>query len=104
MPVFDATPKIIRRVPDPRTDQTEPSPATLAWGAITSDAALPPTYGADVSLLAGDRWHQVKGSLTENYLKDVSTSIVRNQSHTVTGNRTTQIAGNHAETVVGNLN
>ena len=104
MPVFDGAPKIIRRVKDPWTDQTEPPPAALSWGAIDANVGLAQTIGADVSLLKGDRWHQVQGGLTENYLGGVATTIVQNQTHTVGGDRTTTIAGNHTETVVGNLN
>jgi hypothetical protein len=104
MSVFDRSTKTRRLVADPGTDHAVPSQAALIWGAITSPVALGPTVGVDAALVHGDQWQQVNGSMTENFTQNVTTAILQDHKHNITGNRTTQIAGNHTETVAGNLN
>src|SRR4051794_40014076 len=82
--VFDATNKIPRRVKDPITDDTLPSPGSLNWKQITSATALAGTTGVDCILVHGDRWTEMKGSLKENYAVD----------------KTITVKGKHTETII----
>jgi len=104
MPVFTKSIKIKRAVSDPGTDDTLPPSGALSWKSITASSAVAGTTGADAALVKGDMWTQNVGSLTENYTGNVKTTILQDETHTVTGNRKKSINGNHDETVVGNQN
>lgn len=98
--VFDATNKIPRRVKDPQTDNTLPSPGSLNWKQITSPSALSGTTGVDVMLVHGDRWQEMKGSLTENYAVDKTITVKGKHTETITGNRSiTVTSGNISRSV-----
>jgi len=100
MPVFDAANKIPRRVKDPITDDTLPSPGSLNWKQITSATALSGTTGVDVMLVHGDRWQEMKGSLTENYAVDKKIKVKGKHTETITGNRSiTVTSGNISRSV-----
>ncbi len=98
--VFDAANKIARRVKDPVTDDTLPSPGSLNWKQITSDTALSGTTGVDCMLVHGDRWQEMKGSLTENYQVDKKITVKGKHTETITGDRSlTVTSGNMTRTV-----
>ena len=98
--VFDATNKVPRRVKDPITDDTLPSPGSLNWKQITSPTALAGTTGVDAMLVHGDRWQEMKGSLTENYAVDKKITVKGKHTETITGNRSiTVTSGNISRSV-----
>jgi type VI secretion system secreted protein VgrG len=98
--VFDAANKVARRVKDPRTDHTLPSPGSLNWKQITSATALSGATGVDVMLVHGDRWQEMKGSLTENYSVDKKITVKGKHTETITGNRSiTVTSGNISRSV-----
>jgi type VI secretion system secreted protein VgrG len=98
--VFDATTKVPRRVKDPITDDTLPSPGSLNWKQITSATALAGTTGIDTMLVHGDRWQEMKGSLTENYTVDKRITVKGKHTETITGNRSiTVTSGNISRSV-----
>ncbi|MEO8371389.1 MAG: hypothetical protein ABI806_19540 [Candidatus Solibacter sp.] len=98
--VFDATNKIPRRVKDPVTDDTLPSPGSLNWKQITSATALAGTTGVDCMLVHGDRWQEMKGSLKENYAVDKTITVKGKHTETITGNRSiTVTSGNISRSV-----
>ena len=98
--VFDAANKIPRRVKDPITDDTLPSPGSLNWKQIASATALSGTTGVDVMLVHGDRWQELKGSLTENYTVDKKITVKGKHTETITGNRSiTVTSGNISRSV-----
>ena len=101
MGVFDGAVKVGRAVADPKTDKDLPSPKSLSWGAIKSASALAGTTGTDSKLVHGDRWQQVAGSMTENYIGNVSSTIAQDETHKIAGNRTKQVGGTHNETICG---
>ena len=98
--VFDTANKIPRRVKDPITDDTLPPSGALNWKSITSDSALSSTTGIDCMLVHGDRWQEMKGSLTENYQVDKKITVKGKHTETITGNRSITItSGNMDRTV-----
>jgi hypothetical protein len=98
--VFDAANKVPRRVKDPITDDTLPSPGSLNWKQITSATALAGTTGVDCMLVHGDRWQEMKGSLTENYAVDKKITVKGKHTETITGNRSiTVTSGNISRSV-----
>src|ERR1017187_9139897 len=97
--VFDAANKIPRRVKDPITDDTLPSPGSLNWKSITSASALSGTTGGDCMLVAGDRWQEMNGSLTEDYSNDKTITVRGRHAETITGNRSITVQSDVTHTV-----
>lgn len=104
MAVFAGVTKVRRYVSDPGTDDTLPAQGTLSWGAITTVSAMAGTTGTDATLVHGDGWQQIIGTMTESFTGDVSTTIGQKQNLIVSSDRTEQISGNHVEMVIGNRN
>jgi len=99
--VFDSSTKIPRRVKDPQTDDTLPSPGSLSWGSMASTSALSGTTGVDCMLVTGDRWKQMNGSLTENYSNDKKITVNGKHNETIVGNRDITVQSNVTHTVSG---
>jgi hypothetical protein len=99
--VFDGAIKINRRVKDPITDDTLPSPGSLNWKQITSSSALSGTTGVDCMLVHGDRWKEMKGSLTENYTNDKKITVKGRHNETISGNRDITVQSDVTHTVSG---
>ena len=103
MGVFDGQTKTRRAVADPITDKALPPAGSLPWGAITSPTALPGTSGVDAWLVHGDQWHEITGSLTENFAGNVKTRITQNHNHRVLADQDLHTVGNVTQTTIGNL-
>ena len=76
---------------------------------ITQDTWLPGTHGLDCKLVHGDRWQELKGSLTENIASFGVTNVggqtgAAIDSSPAPGSWTISVAGNEDITVYGNLN
>lgn len=102
--VFDGQTKVGRAVADPGSDNVLPNPGSLMFAAISTPVAVTGTVGALATLVHGDRWEQLDGSLMEITNTNVTTMIMGNETQQVTGNRTLTTTGNVTETIVGMLN
>jgi len=101
MGVFNAMSNVKRTVEDPRTDHKLPHPASLSWNLVTEASALVGTKGPHCELVHGDRWHQVRGNVTENIQKNLATTVTGNHSHEVSGNQSLSVIGDTINTHVG---
>ncbi|HEV2401149.1 MAG TPA: hypothetical protein VGS27_29720 [Candidatus Sulfotelmatobacter sp.] len=101
--VFDGQTKVGRAVADPRTDNMLPNPGSLTFPAISTPVAVAGTVGALSTLVHGDRWEQLDGSLMEITNANVTTTIMGNETKSITGNQTLTTTSNLTSTVVGNV-
>ncbi|MFZ0731910.1 MAG: hypothetical protein WAM79_06270 [Candidatus Sulfotelmatobacter sp.] len=102
--VFDGKTKVGRAVADPQMDDTLPNPGSLMFPAIATPVAVTGTIGALATLVHGDRWEQLDGSLMEITNTNVTTTIMGNETREITGNQTLTTSSNVTNTIVGNMN
>jgi hypothetical protein len=98
--VFQADPKVPRRVKDPRTDHRLPPMGSLSWPTVMSDTALSGTTGVDCMLVTGNRWQEMKGSLTENYTHDKKIDVRGKHQETIKGDRSITVTSGNIERTV----
>jgi hypothetical protein len=98
--VFDGAVKTPLRVKDPLTDDKLPGIASLSWGDIASESGLGSTTGVDCVKVAGNRWYQIQGNLTENYVGDKKIDVKGKHDETILNDRNITVSsGNMARTV-----
>lgn len=100
-PVFDGATKIPRRVKEPMTDKKLPSGMGLSYGSIAGESALGGTKGVDCKKLTGDRWEEVQGDLTQNYVGDKKIDVKGKHTEKVLGDHKLTVATGNAEFTVG---
>ena len=99
--VFDGKVKVARRVRDPLTDKKLCPLGQLSFPVINTTVALGIAIGIDVTIVHGDQWIQIDGSLTINIMKNHNVTIYQNETYTVIGNRYLTIVQNFTEIVIG---
>ena len=102
MGVFAGNTQIARRVADPITDDTLPSPGSLSWSAITTPAALAGTVGQDCMLVHGSVWRQIQGMETEFIGGDHMVTVMKTETYTIVKDQILTISGHRIRTVMGN--
>ena len=82
-------------------DATSVNLGSLSSGSMTSPTALAGTSGIDAVLVHGDQWREIKGNVTVDILKNLTTNITLSEKHTVLQNLTNRVAGTTNDTRVG---
>jgi hypothetical protein len=100
-PVFDGATKIPRRVKEPMTDKKLPAGMGLNYGSITGESALGGTKGVDCKKLTGNRWEEVQGDLTQNYVGDKKIDVKGKHTEKVMGDHKLTVSTGNAEFTVG---
>lgn len=102
--VFDGNAKVKRRVRDPLTDKKLCPLGQLSFPNINTTIALGIAVGIDVTIVHGDQWIQIDGSLTINIMKNHNVTVHQNETYIVYGNRYLTIIQNYTEIIVGIYN
>src|SRR5580658_1004533 len=98
--VFNGAVETALRVKDPLTDDKLPAIGSLAWGNIAADSALGSTTGVDCVKVSGNRWYQISGNLTENYVGDKKIDVQGKHQETILNDRSITVSsGNMSRTV-----
>jgi hypothetical protein len=100
MPVFDGVTKIKRRVPDPLTDKKLCPVGQLQFPIINTIIALV-FPGIDITIVHGDQWIQIDGSVTCNISVNYNLTIFQNHIHVVMQNYMRTVIQNFINTVIG---